>query len=724
MANKQCIGFLFSTALNANMRFASKEVVEQFLDRMTALYGENDTSVVKISYNADAARELVFCAVPADRYIDVRMGDDSQTWSWRYNYVMLSMYPNSAMKGDDVTPTSFGAGLEHNAFFARVDHIENSKLQRNMCRIYFTVDWWTTMLYAGGKFTVEGSVLRAHVDDIRKTTTGQYFPTFENFTNETEFSLAPYQIRAVSTPVKNDFEFTNSTLSLSDDEAGDLKKIEKKDIAFLVFSVRNLSGMIGYSEWINGSYGRPTRFSLKSLVGSGGATIYPNNLGSVFFCPIIMTSNGSPAVHVCQFESDFTIAGLDNINDDRFLSMYITANCPIIGLRVDINKNSGLSFGIDTSINGDYGNTFSLYPIRQAAFKKNETQYYLVCFPIIERTLKIDDMLQGFYVDDIYDYNSDISNGIADENWDAACVKAHVYPYSYYTLSSYGNTIIYDTTIHTFHSLYVNRDQMTGSWECFVAPRTTKGWDTQWNLSDFNYYFQSIGIFAPYFSESWLERLNALDEAAHASLKADYGVASTVIKTVGNAVGSILSGNWGKLVSGLASGALDTGEAVIDAQYTKKIAARNTMAIESGYNQTGSVPTQASVGLMSRDLLYVTVTTPATAILPEGSFYKESGRKALLHNLRLYGYTTNLPLSTVLKMPREYFNYVVASECTVIFEGADGVNAPFGSTTEAQADVCQMFESGVWLIQRYDETNEKNLLDEKLFNIQKGLKEV
>lgn len=681
------LGHLIKCNLSPNRRPSSLAALKAIFDHHA------DSDFYSLSYEDDEDNDVIYSADTTKKYVDCYVGISKQAGApflGNYYGVFMQKAVNSALingipkrppDGSDYGEVNiYKTQKEFLPFFAFITHVEHNSLDEqtgaqhhhipysSYYRIYYEVDWWTTSLLYGGPPDVFGDVFRAHVNEFKKdpTNADNVIPVLSNFTNETEVALPDNYVESRYAPIKS------RTVTYQNEA-------NEGNVAWLVFTLKNPSAIHERGSYDN-LIPQPR---LKTDVGT---YVNATPLGLVFWASIGLSKGGSP-----QFRSTTGPRNLDDIVDDRFLSMYITKNPPadmtvsIQNELITTKVTSGITPAQIQYADGEY--------LEAYIFERYDGDIHLANFT--EGTLG----KQWAVYNGVENILND-SNGIDFADYlDRFVAKAHTYPYAYNTFYCSGTEIVVDTTIRPYARYQYVIDPPTGTITLLGYSQSAIASDVIYQASPkFIYTFYNRGVFAPYFSENWLTRLNSLDEAAHSEEMKLFNAVAAPIKATSTAITQAVY-NPAKAAGTLASGAIDTAAAIMESTYQAKISEREINAYSEGYLQGGSVPTQAVAGLIGDNMLYV-------------GYRGVRNRDSLLLNLHVYGYSTKLNAYEILKNhKRKYFNFIKTNGALIIpLEH----NAYY--TAEVMSHIQAMFDNGVWLL--HDAAAEQTLL---LNNMQEGL---
>lgn len=664
------LGYLFSCNIAPNRRFSSRSAIKDFLDNIEPKGGDNAAKIKPIYIDEDNAVGGYTLDV-TKRYFDTEFENVIPVRG--YNYGLLYAKPSSYDTPEDIpalpTVVINAEWLPTpQAFFFFVTSIEHNSIDSDFYRVYYTIDWWTTCIYLEYAPTIEGEALRAHVNDINSLGN----PIVTNFTDEAEMAL-PQNSQYTSSRV------LSHPLTIEDNG-------KEGDFAFLVMAIKNPSIFKNYSS---------TWSKLNLLNTNYKTPILPATIGITVFTPIRVDTSGSPLGIRLPDEGAGEVSSfpIDEIVDDRIISMYITQSPPCEMDISIINEKMFNAFASDPAFtalsmqyaDGKYMKVFE-YKTPEYGVMSNEYKLLAKSMGIYERT------------DDLSGIVSMIKEQSPEEGFigylNNLVVKAHLYPYCYASVYSSGKEIEFNQTYRELLNYSFVRIPADGTYVLFNEISHS------YDLSDprFTSYFYNTGIFAPFFSENWLQRLNSLDEAAHSKERATANAIITPITGTVGALGDIFDLDFGDAASGLAKTIGGTVMAGMDAAYATEIADRTIQAVSDGYLQNGSVPSQSTVGLCGDDRLYLIGKAVRPALM-----------QSLCLNLHLYGTTTKINLYYLLsEHKRQHFNFYKSGRCNVIPVGNNNFLSNATFSAEIINDIRAMFMNGVWLI--HDHYAERSLL--------------
>ena len=701
-------GYLVKCNLAPDRRPSSLKAIQQIFESLP----EDNFQKLYIQLNDVEYTEAVVDAKLSGYTIDITKGyfdcacasflNAPQELNGNY-YLFLHAFPTPFSSYNDIpskpTVSSYPEYVLFSDYFAFVSRVERNSLyapnilsgDTDMYRVYFNVDWWTTAFMYNTDVDVYGEVLRAHVNDISSAQKC----TFDSFTDEAEISLPENAFAIDTVKLGPDFVFT------VDEQATNKykNKITKDDIMFMYVILKNTSIISEQSGVAEKILDKSTVTNLGT-----GASLFSNTIGNVYWFPIAMNFEDSPVATDEAKGFDAKMSKIDYMNDDRILAMYISQVPP---QRVEIFiTDSSLAYTDFPIIRVRDVNTHEILPYKLMSYwTSEETGYKFIVYPYTrpesfglssialdndKRVYDIDSTLIDGYITQVKHKEDSDAKSAYDLYLQNLVIKSHCYPYSYYSLYSNGREVAINQTIRPSLQYRIFRDPITGSWFC-VSLNNPKG--SSYVTPQFTYVFHNTGLSAPFFSESWLQRENALDEAAHSKAMAIARAFTTPFTDVANTAGAVVSGNIGKALSTAMNANVNSFYATEQAFHTSKIANREIAYIRDGGMQGASIPTQFIAGLTADDCIYQSMTYLRDDILDTVNL-----------NLHLYGYSTKLDVYNIRKNhKRRHFNFIQTLNASVLPLGNNVYYTP-----QAIADIVGMFNNGVWLI--HDDKAERTLL--------------
>ncbi len=684
----RCLGYFIQTTLAPNRRAYDSSAMRNIIKSLPA--GRFTPIIVdsELSYSVDATK----------LYVDITLVQGAYPYFGASGMPYIVFYTGKGVEYNSAEEVpdkfKFTDRKMTNVFFAFTSRIDTNSLSPNTFRVYYRVDWWSTFLvHYDRRPYVCGEIERAHVNDLIRVG-GGYTPSFSDFTNEPEMTFPSNAYASQSRCVKH-----KVTVIDNSDEGIDMQEYSNR-FAFLVMALRNTSGLTDPKH---------SQYSVAMKENAYGSTVYPNTVGIVYFTALYMGLSASPIFMQVGKDFPYDYVGkeiFDNITDDRIIAMYITQDPPS-DVEIIYKGNNQFDFRFDYSKNpaqptsmvydaGDVSKYMKVYPV-------DYPDYY----PVSEEVLNLQSGIGVVPYDETTVIPTEVSASPSVEESAVSAylnkfiVKAHTNPYCSLSFYSGGNTTLFDVTVRkTYGGLYAVREPITGSYIVFTE-RGSAPLDS-WKQPTTSYVFYNTGLFTPPFSENWLNRQNALDEASHSKVQTALGATAGIMGTitgVGADIANIvlnpasLQASAGDLMS-TPSRVLENAGQIETAVYTARVADRAIEAYGNDYFVRGSVPSQATVGIIGDDMLYVTHT-----------YLNYDNFASLVWNLHLYGYKTKLDLYQLLdldKHRRTAFNFVKTIHCQCLeYLGRPDTSAReatlFGSL-DVVADIQSMFDRGVFLL--------------------------
>lgn len=467
-------------------------------------------------------------------------------------------------------------------------------------RIYFTVDWWSTIMYndSGGtqidsiKERLEGNVERAHVNDILKLNNG-FKADLSNTLIEGEFSIN----RQIKTS-KNIFQQTND---------------------YIAGVPTN-----GRLRWLyilcNKEYGNPPQVPLKSATTFICQNKYFTTAHQVYVLPLgdsDIIKNQFSVTYKFNGRADIVlnIGGVvrpDGLTDSSIYAMFISDYCPfykgdgyieIDWGDIDDEAYNNFGFGELAQIYETTKDVIKL-PMTVPSFKVNASEFDVVTKGNLNITIP-------------QTYSKYIENNI---------IKSKFYPYTFNTILKGEVELPLDEEYvdNKLDLLFeINMDGLGSSYIMYSYSPLLVGEDKYISLVD-------RGAFPTSKQDDFFTRANAWNTQIQAIGKTSFGLV--------NSVGSVLTQNWGALGSQAMSSFSNTNNLIT--------AGINYARLKrDGENGTKILPNSYSNYL---DVVRIVKREP----------YKDD-KAALLKDLALYGYNTFLHPHVVLQdHARKYFNYI------------------------------------------------------------------
>lgn len=500
-----------------------------------------------------------------------------------------------------------GDGYEYCAFIGRIEP-NNFNYRDIACRIFITVDWWSTIMWndtngseiSAIKSSLEGNVERAHVNDILKDD-DVFKADLSNTLIEGEFSINRY------------IKTSKNIFQKSYDSIGG-------------FSTE------GRLRWLyilcNKEYGNPPQVPLKSSTTFICQKKYFTTAHQVYVLPladadIIKRQFSVRYKFTGREDKVFAIGGVirpDGLTDSSIYAMFISDYCPfykgngVIEINwgnIDDDSYSNFGFGELAQIFDTTVNAIKL-PQNVPSFKLEAKQFNVTTKGNLTITKP-------------NNYSEYIANNI---------IKSKFYPYTFNTILKGEVELPLDEEYidNTLDLLFeINMDGLGSSYIMYSYSPLLVGEDKYISLVD-------RGAFPTSKQDDFFTRANAWNTQIQALGKTSFGLV--------NSVGSVLTQNWGALGS-QAMGSFSAVNNLITAGINYARLKRD------GENGTKILPNSYSNYI---DVVRIIKREP----------YKYD-KAALLKDLALYGYNTFLHPHTVLEEhKRKYFNYIKCNNAKVL----------------------------------------------------------
>ena len=555
----------------------------------------NRSAFVTASANPTFTANVEGCFITnTSSYVDVKFEDNEGVNTKLLNTQTYIIFNN-------------GDGYEYCAFIGRIEP-NNFNYRDIACRIFITVDWWSTIMWndtngseiSAIKSSLEGNVERAHVNDILKDD-DVFKADLSNTLIEGEFSINRY------------IKTSKNIFQKSYDSIGG-------------FSTE------GRLRWLyilcNKEYGNPPQVPLKSSTTFICQKKYFTTAHQVYVLPladadIIKRQFSVRYKFTGREDKVFAIGGVirpDGLTDSSIYAMFISDYCPfykgngVIEINwgnIDDDAYSNFGFGELAQIFDTTVNAIKL-PQNVPSFKLEAKQFNVTTKGNLTITKP-------------NNYSEYIANNI---------IKSKFYPYTFNTILKGEVELPLDEEYidNTLDLLFeINMDGLGSSYIMYSYSPLLVGEDKYISLVD-------RGAFPTSKQDDFFTRANAWNTQIQALGKTSFGLI--------NSVGPVLNQNWGAL----GSQAMNSFSAVNNLITAGINYARLK---RDGENGTKILPNSYSNYI---DVVRIIKREP----------YKYD-KAALLKDLALYGYNTFLHPHTVLEEhKRKYFNYIKCNNAKVL----------------------------------------------------------
>ncbi len=641
-----------------NIRFISWEALRDYLQY---------TSMQPIDVDIDELTD--YWLSPSMNYFEVGSSGFELANRACGGYAILKRSPSGGYP--DYTGEA-GTPAANSCFLVFITRIEYNQLT-DATRYYYTVDWWDTLLMWDMKPEIYGICERAHVDDL----TTDRKPNSYYFTEEIELAIPTKSILSLSTPA------TPSAVVVSPRDAN--AGIESYPIYYLYIVLANKSSL----QAVPTAAAQPSTWN-GIQVGVGTP--------SIVVCTLFSAARNQLVSPHDDRVKGYSMWGLTN---EHILAMYISTVPP--SSKPNIIRTDSSNFYInelpsshtvlmtlDGSDRFDDDNTIDVYSVQDTTVAAADTMRNI--FTRLKTSITT-------FAGEV-NYVAPYINGGAPltppedftDYLDKYIVKAHMYPYAYYTFIR-GSTSVdlisewlmdgYDFTTSILH------DKATDTFVLLMNFNNASGVETI-------YTFDYPTIFDAPYKQSWLERTTSLESGAFQIAGSAVGIISSAASTAFGAMGLGAAQTTGQALkaggqtSGGISGVLGGTLSLIQGSIAYD---RERRLTDKGYFVRGSLPTQAISSLNGSSGLYLKYTQ-----------YSADFRHQLTLNLHYFGYHTLVNAGDIVNgglHHRNVFNYIKTTACNVT-SGA--------LPLDVKSDIKDMFDRGVWLFSDYNLNFEKSNL--------------
>lgn len=532
---------------------------------------------------------------------------------------------------------------ESSTVFCFIERAEKNAID-NTVRIYFYPDWWDTFLFNGTAIPkIVGDVERAHVNDIVDGV-----PTLQYTTEEMEVSpsVSDYVSGAIYAPYGSYEEPQTSQ------------------------SVYFLHVLVNTALQRDGAF----------IVTPSG---YSHDFIGELIFPVFKASSQIPITNLDGTVVFEDLPLVSTFPTDYILGMYATSYMPYCeSTSVEINFTSTT-----------YYRTFTppSEVVEAMNLSSNDKLLAVIRKPMDYLTLSsMKDTLSGCVFEgqtlsNVTSYTDYLNNLIVK-------FRSHVYNQAW--VDCEGEQVQLKYTSATNSTDYAFRVSAICSDGSYQLENDLALAEYPANLS----WHATSAICPPIVVDNYYDRYTARLAAtsnqyaiSEAQTAQGMSIAKGITGIIGSGVGSAISGATGN-VAGALSSAMGGGLAVGSAIQSYEIAAHNesissmeyvkNMAYAGGIGSTANVNTSFSTGMnnANRPILR----------------YCICGDEEVRLNLALYGYNTHLqPYEILNNHKRRAFNFIKTRWCAIV--PANG-----GFNAEVEADICNMFNKGVFLFSKYD----------------------
>lgn len=620
----------------------------------------------------------------SDRFFDVPLsifnvaGDTSAIYYGNFNNI-------SFIKVD----SKFSDDGSVNEFFAFVTHYEVNHIDKTV-RFFFMVDWWDTLLYNDIDVHPTGEVERAHINDTTYNSLNNYhYPNPDGHTSNLDYPLYNNDIyknsKLLTSRYNNVYTYEESNgIDRALSENYELGLGATEDIAFAYLIWKNTAD-IEEEDGMDNSVSEV--INLPNPSGYGNLT---NNIiiptSAIVRIVLIDKKNGRMLLPT-KSGNDISVSltysyELASVTNETLLAIHISNEIP-----------AGIKLYRGYTINEfgryDWSDSFTLKVDNSAFsiqhFRVGMTGQTCTCIKLTGNFNAHTISLNGIFEGKLYCNNRPIEEFTEDitdeyEKFLQSIIKAKMYPYEYIYLSCGNtdkiiNTVLYD--VGDLQDIQVVEHYATGDVICYIP--NSVGYSNDYSSI---MYFATNTIFPPYFTDSWLDRINSLEQGAMTAIKAGLSIIGGEVAAIGgvaqmgnatNPIGQIAG------AGAIAGGVMQAVSGAINFGYSIHRLAREYRLRDEGYYQNGNVNSIDITSYMSSNI-----------ILAVHNYLSDKALRRIQELIARYGETTTLFIEEILKdHQRTHFNFIQTAGCVCRPETPVNI-LPL-------KDIEQMFDSGVYL---------------------------
>lgn len=563
---------------------------------------------------------------------------------------LLSLFVISYVK---LTNTS------NNSYYAFVDRIEQNECDNALSyRLYYTIDWWTTVLSYGMYPFVTGDTIRAHVNDIENNR-----PTLKYTTTEMELLPSSFEVVTESLP----YPFDSSKLNpyVFYEPAG---KNVKLYFYHLIVTAEGISALSHLSP----PYSNTTiEFNFINLGASTGAKVSTTLYEIVI--PFVITNASGYEISISRIPP-ITIGSDTNVYDEcitpsSFLTDYVVASF-FTNFLDDYSYSSQNGITFDSNLFGfstvsakvGGGTKYVPLPVR----KLSESKY--LSLDKIKRITNITTNLDNLTVPTNYtDYKNNLIVKFNSEVYNQVWfnLNGDIYLYNYNWLADN-------------NGLQYNIDYTSGIFSIYYSSLCDKSYS--------NIYTIDLGFLnPPPVVDNYWDRYNAKVNAIK-----NIGVFASNAVSLGTSAAKLLYGGLDIATSPTQTDitnasikTAETGGSIIGSAVNMGISVANYIqnsayahgALRKGREVAGLIEEQLFSGFPSL-------------------YWNKCNDLELRDNLEFYGYNTHLqPYQILDNHKRVNYNFIKVSNTVVLNDKISGKSF----NAEVQNSIASMFNNGVWL---------------------------
>ena len=573
-----------------------------------------------------------------------------------------------------------------NQFFAFVTHYEVNHIDKTV-RFFFMVDWWDTLLYNNIDVCPTGEVERAHINDMKhgsgaliNTVANLYghtsnldYPVYNNEIKRDSFLLSNRINNVYTYEEGHENQATNSNVQLNFDATD--------DILFVYLIFNNTSALSTEVQGVS----RSCEIDLDGDSLDKSIFIWDNTI-----IRLIAINRAGRIYNISKisdneylFETSIERYGLASITSETLLAMRVTHEIPLGAYLYRAYYNSDpmtweAGFRLKFS---DVNNDEDSIGVLLEDFKFRTTED---TFPVM--LIFGDIPIQKVYPNWLFSDWSDIlfaDNVLTThntyENFLNTIIKPRSYPYDYITISLGSTSRTYNTLLYDDNDFIVQKIETFATGDVIYYIPNSNGYTTDYqNIV----YVSNNSIFPPYFKDSWLDRINSLEQGAMTAIKAGLSIIGGEVAAIGGVAQMANATNPIGQVAGagaVAGGIMQTVSGAVNFGYSLHRFAREYRLRDEGYYQTGNI---TAIDISS----YINQNVP---LITHNKLTSKAKRR-IQELIARYGETTTLFIEEILKdHQRSHFNFIQTAGCVCRPETPVNV-LPL-------KDIEQMFDSGVYL---------------------------
>lgn len=583
--------------------------------------------------------------------------------------------------------SKFSDGGSINTFFAFIINYEVNHIDKSI-RFFFMIDWWDTLLYNDIEVNPTGEVERAHINDLISGTQDNKYATVYGRTSDLDYPIYNNDIQRKSRLATNKFANVY-TYKNSDGES----KAKANDMALAMGATEDLAFL--YLLWKNTADieeedGRDESISVSIKLTHPDIEQYKNIgnnmvISSAGIVRVIPFNKKEGRIMTPSETSDGKNVTVSTIGSWELASL---TNETLLAFRISNELPAGCKLyrGYDINTFGHYEWNTQLKLVFDGDNSVAVQHFKVGTTGGVTSLLKLKGSFGAHIVDivSLFDDELYFDNDIVEmpsgyENYLSTITKSKMYPYDYLSLKCGDiekviNTLMYNETDMEIQVV----EHYTIGDVVYYVPNSLGYVDDYLSIS----HISLNSIFPPYFVDSWLDRINALEQGAMTAIKAGLslvggGVAAATgagqLENASSVLGQVAG------AGAVAGGVMQVVSGAINMGYSIHRFAREYRLRDEGYYQTGNI---SAIDLSS----YIN----ANVIVACHTSLFDKSKRRIRDLIAKYGETTTLFVDEILQNhQRTHFNYIQTKGCVCRPDSPVNI-VPL-------KDIERMFDSGVYL---------------------------